>query len=87
MFFDVLKVGCEVEKLQLNHRDRIEKALALYVIVTWRVMNLMRLGRQCPELSASLIFDTLEWKAAYGLNQPLPDIDLYQCASTIKSLL
>ncbi len=34
----------------------------------------MRLGRQCPELSAALIFDTLEWKAAYGLNhQPLPD--------------
>jgi len=74
MFFDVLKVGCEVEKLQLNHRGRIEKALALYMIVTWRVMNLMRLGRECPELSASLIFDTLEWKAAYGLNnQPLPD--------------
>jgi hypothetical protein len=74
MFFDVLKVGCEVEKLQLNHRDRIEKALALYMIVAWRVMNLMRLGRECPELPASLVFDTLEWKAAYGLNnQPLPD--------------
>lgn len=74
MFFDVLKVGCEVEKLQLNHRDRIEKALALYMIISWWVMHLMRLGRQCPELSASLLFDTLEWKAAYGLNnQPLPD--------------
>lgn len=74
MFFDVLKVGCEVEKLQLNHKNRIEKALALYMIVAWRVMNLMRLGRQCPELSAAMIFDTLEWKAVYGLNdQPLPD--------------
>jgi len=74
MLFDVLKVGCEVEKLQLNHKDRIEKALMLYLIVAWRVLYLMRLGRQCPELSAALVFDTLEWKAVYGLNdQPIPE--------------
>ncbi len=74
MLFDVLKVGCEVEKLQLNHRDRIEKALMLYLIVAWRVMYLMRLGRQCPELAAELVFDTIEWQAAYGLNdQPIPE--------------
>lgn len=75
MLFDVLKVGCEVEKLQLNHKDRIEKALVLYLIVAWRVAYMMRLGRECPTLSAELVFDTLEWKAAYGLNdQSIPDL-------------
>jgi len=73
MFFDILKVGCQVEKLQLAARERIEKALSLYLIVAWRVMHLMRLGRTCPGLPADLIFDPLEWKSAYRLNeQPLP---------------
>jgi hypothetical protein len=74
MFFDVLKVGCHVERLQLATKERIEKALALYMIVTWRVMYLMRLGRTCPELSADLIFDPLEWKSSYLLGKKsLPD--------------
>lgn len=69
MFFDVLKVGCEVESMQLKDRERIEKALILYMIVAWRVMYLMRLGRQCPDLSAELFFEPLEWKITYGLNK------------------
>jgi hypothetical protein len=74
MFFDVLKVGCKVEKLQLDTKERIEKALMMYMIVAWRVMYLMRLGRTCPELPADLIFDPLEWKSSYLLNkQSLPD--------------
>jgi len=73
MFFDVLKTGCRIEKLQLGTRERIEKALALFLIVAWRVMHLMRLGRASPGLPADLIFDPLEWKSAYRLNeQPLP---------------
>ena len=69
MFFDVLKVGCQVEKLQLATRERIEKALALYMIITWRVMYLMRLGRICPDLPADLVFDELEWKSSYLLGK------------------
>lgn len=62
LFFDVLKVGCRVEKLQLDTKARIEKALALYIMVAWRILFLMRLGRTCPELPADLVFDPLEWK-------------------------
>jgi hypothetical protein len=69
MFFDVLKVGCQVEKLQLATRERIEKALALYMIIAWRVMYLMRLGRTCPDLPADLVFDELEWKSSYLLGK------------------
>jgi hypothetical protein len=67
MYFDVLKVGCKVEKLQLAKKERIEKALIMAMIITWRVMYLMRLGRVCPDLPAELIFDPLEWKSSYVL--------------------
>lgn len=67
MFFDILKVGCQVEKLQLSTKERIEKALVMYMIIAWRVMYLMRLGRVCPDLSADLIFDPLEWKSSFVL--------------------
>ena len=74
MFFDVLKVGCRVEKLQLDTKERIEKALALYIMVAWRIMFLMRLGRTCPELPADLVFDPLEWKVSFRLGKKaLPD--------------
>jgi hypothetical protein len=36
--------------------DRVERALVLYMIVAWRIARLMRLGRTCPELEASLFF-------------------------------
>ena len=73
MFFDILKIGCKVEKLQLSSKERIEKALIMAMIVAWRVMYLMRLGRVCPDLPAELVFDALEWKSSYGLlNKEIP---------------
>ena len=69
MFFDVLKVGCRVEKLQLDTKERLEKALAMYMMVAWRVMFLMRLGRTCPDLPADLVFDPVEWKVSFRLGE------------------
>jgi len=37
--------------------------------VAWRIDRMMRLGRNCPDLDAELMFDTDEWKAAYILNK------------------
>jgi len=69
IFFNILKNGCRVEALQLGHIDRIERALVIYMIVAWRIDRMMRLGRNCPDLDAELMFDTDEWKAAYILNK------------------
>src|SRR6516164_2462719 len=66
MFFNVLKNGCKVEALQ-SHIDRVERALVLYMIVAWRIARLMRLGRTCPDLDASLFFDADEIRGAYLL--------------------
>ncbi|GGE90866.1 hypothetical protein GCM10008020_39810 [Massilia psychrophila] len=40
IYFNVLKNGCKVEALQLSAIDRIERALALFMIVAWRVAYL-----------------------------------------------
>ena len=40
--------GCRVERLQLADTDRLQTALALYmVIIAWRINRLMRLGAPC----------------------------------------
>ncbi|MGF6701283.1 hypothetical protein OKW38_005960 [Paraburkholderia sp. MM5496-R1] len=67
LYFHVLKNGCEVETLQLAAVDRIERALALFLVVAWRVTYLMRKGRTCPDLDAALFFDPDEIRGAHLL--------------------
>lgn len=69
LFFRILKGGCEVEKLPLEHIERLEPALALYMIIAWRVLYLMRMGRQCPELACDVVFDDEEWRAVYLISE------------------
>lgn len=73
LFFLVLKEGCRVERLQLGNKDRLETALALYMVIAWRINRLMRLGRNLPALDAELLFEPDEWRAAFILNKkPVP---------------
>lgn len=65
VFFHILKNGCKIEKLQLEHADRLKPAIALYMIIAWRVLYLTMLGRKCPNLSCDAVFDTEEWQAVY----------------------
>lgn len=44
----LVKNGCKVEALELSAIDRIERALALFMVVAWRVIYLMRMGSTCP---------------------------------------
>jgi len=69
MFFNVLKEGCRVEQLQLGETGRLQTALALYMIIAWRINRLMRLGRTLPHLPADLLFEADEWRAAFILNK------------------
>lgn len=73
LFFLVLKEGCRVERLQLGDTDRLQTALALYMVIAWRINRLMRLGRTLPDLQADLLFEPDEWRAAFILNKkPVP---------------
>jgi hypothetical protein len=69
IYFHVIKNGCKVEALQLASVERIERALALFMVVAWRVTYLMRMGRTCPDLDASLFFDPDEIRGAHLLTK------------------
>jgi hypothetical protein len=43
-FFNVLKNSCRVEALQLRSIGKIELALAVYMVVSWRLARLIRMG-------------------------------------------
>ncbi|MBN4077505.1 IS4 family transposase [Sulfobacillus acidophilus] len=65
IYFKVLKSGCKIEALQLKTYGRIERCLALYMIVAWRVMLVTMMGRKSPNLACDLLFTEEEWKSAY----------------------
>ena len=73
----------------IRHIDRVERALVLYMIVAWRIARLMRLGRTCPDLDASLFFDADEIRGAYLLAKkahPKKPATLNQVIRLIASL-
>lgn len=70
--FHVLKNGCRVEALQLGSMPKLELALAVYLVVSWRLARLVRLGRIHPEWPADLFFSETEWAGAYVLNKKKP---------------
>ena len=67
ILFNVLKNACRVEALQLGSIEKLERALALFMVVAWRVTHLMRLGRTCPDMDAALFFDIDEIRGTYLL--------------------
>ncbi len=75
VFFKILKSGCRIEKLQLETLERLEPALAFYLIIAWRVLYLTMLGRNCPEMPCDVVFADEEWRAVYivAKRQPPPD--------------
>lgn len=60
-----LKSGCRLEQLQLETADRLERALACYAIVAWRLLWLTYEARSHPTLSVEGLLETSEWQALY----------------------
>ena len=87
MFFNVLKNGCRVQAMQLGTIEAIERALALYMIVAWRIAHLMRLGRTCPELNANLFFSEDEIQGAYLLTNTSPPTDRHPTLNEVLRLV
>ncbi|WP_018577048.1 IS4 family transposase, partial [Legionella shakespearei] len=67
IFFKVLKSGCTIEELQFESLRSTANSLALYMIVTWRILFLTMMGRTCPEISCDVFFDECEWKSVYAV--------------------
>ncbi len=69
VFFRVLKSGCKVEELEFHSMANFAPCLAVYMVVAWRVLNLMMLGRECPDLPCDLLLTEAEWKSAWRISR------------------
>ena len=56
----VLKSGCSIDELGHQSVERLERAIAVRMVIAWRVMLMTLLGRDVPELPAELLFSKAE---------------------------
>jgi hypothetical protein len=75
VFFRVLKQGCRVEERLFEAFDRVERFLAIALIVAWRTLYVSRLGRDFPDIDCEAVFETSEWKAVYQFLHKTPPPD------------
>lgn len=66
----VLKSGCRIEAHQHHSAAKLACAIAIDTVMAWRVMLLILLGREEPDLRCDLIFDPWECRLLEAL-QPL----------------
>ncbi|MFQ5343785.1 MAG: IS4 family transposase, partial [Anaerolineae bacterium] len=56
----VLKSGCQIDELGHRSAERLERAIAIRMVIAWRVMLMTLLGRDVPELPAEILFSDIE---------------------------
>lgn len=71
----VLKSGCRIEDLQLESADRLERALAIYNVVAWRLLYTTYVARVQPDLPCTAVLEDDEWQALFiiGAERALPE--------------
>lgn len=56
----VLKSGCGVEKIAHETAERLRRAIAINLVIAWRIMLMTLLGRETPGLPPEVMFSDLE---------------------------
>jgi hypothetical protein len=66
-FHYVLKSGTKIEELQLKQASSLQKAIALYSIAGFRIMQMVYQSRAYPDISCKLVLTEAQWKVLYML--------------------
>jgi hypothetical protein len=56
----VLKTGCRIEHLAHESAERLRRAIAINLVIGWRIMLMTLLGRETPQLPAQVLFSDIE---------------------------
>src|SRR3990172_4130835 len=59
-FHRVLKSGCGIEQIAHETAERIRRAIAINLVIAWRIMLMTLLGRETPELPPEVMFSNIE---------------------------
>jgi Transposase DNA-binding/Transposase Tn5 dimerisation domain len=60
-----LKSGCALEARQLASREALQRGLALYSVIAWKVLAAALLARTSPDLPCTVLLEAPEWQALY----------------------
>src|SRR5213078_2053888 len=61
----VLKSGCRIEDKQLETAERLQRCLALYSVIAWRILYATMLARVVPDVPCTVLLDEDEWQGLY----------------------
>jgi hypothetical protein len=56
----VLKSGCRIEDIAHETAGRVRRAIAVNLVIAWRIMLMTLLGRETPNLPAEVLFSDVE---------------------------
>ncbi len=56
----VLKSGCSIDKLMHETAERLRRAIAINLVIGWRIMLMTLLGRETPGMPAEVLFSDIE---------------------------
>jgi hypothetical protein len=62
----VLKSGCRIEALGHDSADRLRRAIAINLVIAWRIMLMTLLGRETPQLPADVLFTAIELRTLHA---------------------
>jgi hypothetical protein len=65
-FHFVLKSGCQIEKRQFEHGNRLIRFLAVANVIAWRLLWQTYLSRIDSHLPCTVVLTEAEWKALYS---------------------
>jgi Transposase Tn5 dimerisation domain len=76
LFFRVLKHGCQIEPLRLQTEQRWLNAVAMDLIIAWRIHHITMVSRAYPEVPCAAVFEPREWHTIDTMphHQPPPQI-------------
>jgi hypothetical protein len=59
--FRVLKHGCQLAQIRVQTDHRLLNAMALYLLVAWRIHSITMAGRAHPDVPCDVVFAPREW--------------------------
>jgi len=65
----VLKSGCGVERREFKTAEHLQRVIAFDLIVAWRVLACVKLGRAMPQLPASVLYAPEELEVLLAVNK------------------
>lgn len=70
----VLKSGCGIEELRNETAERLKRAIAIYMVIAWRIMLMTLLGREVPDLPPDVLFTDLELEVLHAYARTRRDL-------------